>query len=123
MQCIATPHTVIQVAKPEADIAAIQKIAEEQEVVGIVAGLPYNLKGEIGPQAEKVLHFVELLRAAVDLDIEMQDERMTTAMGERMQAQAKVKRKKRKQTIDQIAAAHILQTWLDRAAYRRKAEA
>jgi len=123
MQCIATPKCHFQVRGAAADIVEIRRLAEENEAVGLVVGLPYNLKGEIGPQAQKVLDFVESLRACVALEIEMQDERMTTAAGQRMLIGANVKRKQRKQVIDQIAAAHILQTWLDRAAYQRNARA
>ena len=123
LQCVATPHSVIQVKQPEADIAEISRIIEEHGVVGIVVGLPYNLKGEIGPQAEKVLRFVDCLRDLVNLDIEMQDERMSTASSLRMLSEANVKAKRRKQVIDKIAATQILQTWLDKADYQRRSEA
>ena len=70
MRMIASPRSVLQVKDADADIAAILQIAKEEEVVQIVAGVPLNQAGEPGPQAQKVLAFVETLRAATALPVD-----------------------------------------------------
>ena len=92
------------------------------EAVRIVAGIPLNLEGKPGPQAIKVLEFLEKLRGVVDIEVVTQDERFSTAASERTLRQARVKRKKRKKIIDKVAASHILQTYLDRESNRKKVE-
>ena len=114
MRILSSPFEVIQVTTPEADIARIQEIIREQEVVEIVAGIPLNKEGGRGPQAEKVAAFVEQLRAVVDIPVEMIDERYSTAAAHRTMKTLKVKGKKKKKVVDQLAAAEILQTYMDR---------
>ena len=116
MRMIASPHAVVKEASRDAAVAAIKKIADEQEVVRIVAGVPLNEAGGHGPQAEKTLAFIERLRAAVTVEVVVQDERYSTAAANRMLIGANVRRDKRKLVVDKIAATHILQTHLDRAA-------
>lgn len=111
---IAQPHSVIQCSSPEQDIDAIRALAAELGVIRIVVGLPLNREGKPGPQAEKVLAFVERLRAVVDMEIATQDERFSTTAAQRMLIEADVSRKNRKKVVDKIAAQHILQTHLDR---------
>lgn len=111
---IAQPHTVIQRTELAKDLEAIRAVVVEREATRIVAGLPLNREGKPGPQAEKVLDFIEALRPVAGVDIETQDERFSTAAAERMLIDANVSRKGRKKVIDKIAAHHILQTWLDR---------
>ncbi|MCC6144408.1 MAG: Holliday junction resolvase RuvX [Candidatus Hydrogenedentes bacterium] len=119
LQMIASPHSTIDMASPDAAIAALRTLVREQEVRVIVAGIPLNARGEPGPQAEKVLAFVERLRSIPDVDIVTQDERFSTAEAQRMLIGANVRRKDRKQVVDQIAATHILRTYLDRCASLR----
>jgi len=111
---IAQPHSVIRSTGIEQDMEAVRALVAEKEVVRIVVGLPLNREGKPGPQAEKVLAFVEALRATLGVDVVTQDERFSTAAAERMLIEANVRRKGRKQVIDKIAAHHILQTYLDR---------
>ncbi len=111
---IAQPHTVIQRTELAKDLEAIRAVVVDREATRIVAGLPLNREGKPGPQAEKVLEFIEALRPVAGVDIETQDERFSTAAAERMLIDANVSRKGRKKVIDKIAAHHILQTWLDR---------
>jgi len=118
---LAQPHDVIQRSSPDQDIGAVVRLVDEFEPVAIVVGIPLNLEGKVGPQAQKVLDFVEALRDAVDIEVVTQDERYSTAAAERSLIQARVRRKKRKQVIDQVAAQHILQGYLDRRARERKA--
>lgn len=120
LQIIASPRTVVDATAKDQGLAEIKGLLDEYEAILIVVGLPLDMAGKVGPQAERVLAFVERLRAVVDLDIEMQDERYSTAAAERMLVAANVRRKKRKQVRDKIAATHILQTYLDRRAAEKK---
>ena len=85
-----------------------------------MAGLPLNLEGQPGPQAEKVLAFLETLRQATQTEVVTQDERFSTVSAQRALSQAGVRGKKRKKLVDKIAAQQILQTYLDRQAFQRK---
>lgn len=118
---LAQPHDVIQRSSPDQDIGAVVRLVDEFEPVAIVVGIPLNLEGKVGPQAQKVLDFVEALRDAVDIEVVTQDERYSTAAAERSLIQSRVRRKKRKKLIDQVAAQHILQGYLDRRARERNA--
>ena len=116
---IAQPHEVIQCSSPDRDVQAVRDIAERQGAIHIVVGLPLDQNGEVGPQAQRVLAFVERLRAAVSVEVATQDERFTTAAAERALIALNVRRKRRKKVIDKVAAQHILQTYLDRQANER----
>ena len=116
----AQPVRVVQCSSLEADLDAIRQIVNNTGATKIIVGLPLNKEGQPGPQAEKVLAFVQSLRKKLGIEIETVDERFTTAMAERMLIAADVSRKKRKQVIDRVAAQQILQTYLDRQAYARK---
>lgn len=107
--------TTIKRTNLKNDINELKKIIEEYKVTKIVAGIPKMLDGSIGIQGEKVLEFLEKLKKHVDLPIELQDERFTTSMSEKMLIQADVKRKKRKEVIDKLAAVQILTTYMQRA--------
>ncbi len=120
MQIIASPHGVVPAANRESAIEEIARIVEETEAVAIVAGVPLNMEGQPGPQAEKTLAFLERLRERVDIDVVTQDERFSTAAAHRALDSAKVRGKKRKGKVDKIAATHILQTYLDRLAAERR---
>jgi putative Holliday junction resolvase len=79
-----------------------------------VAGIPKRLDGTIGIQGEKVLEFLEKMKKHIDLPVELEDERFTTTMSERMLIEADVKRKKRKEVIDKLAAVQILSSYMQR---------
>lgn len=111
---IAQPHKVIKRSSPKRDTEAIRMLIEETGASRIVAGIPLDREGKPGPQAAKVLAFIEILRRVVDVEVVMQDERYTTAAAERALIDADVSRKTRKKVIDKVAAHYILQTYLDR---------
>ena len=121
MRIFASPHGTIAMGAPAANVAAIVKLARELEAVVLVVGVPLDREGKYGAQARKVLELVELLRAALDIEVELVDERFTTASAQRSLIAADVKRKKRKQVVDKVAASQILQLYLDRDAARRRA--
>lgn len=115
----ASPRGTIAMADPAAAAQEIATLVGQEGVSRIVAGLPLDQHGQPGRQAEKVLGFLERLKGVVDVPVETVDERFTTAAAERALIGAGMKRKGRKQHVDQVAAAHILQTWLDRQANAR----
>ena len=117
---IPQPYEVITCVSPEQDAETIVALAREKEAKRIIVGLPLNMEGKPGAQAEKVLAFIEVLRTKTDIPVLTQDERYTTAFAERSLIAADVRRKKRKGARDKIAAQQILQTWLDRAARDRR---
>lgn len=96
----------------------LMTIIEEYEVGSIVVGLPKMLNGSIGLQGEKVLKFVEELRALSGLPISMWDERLSTVATERILLEADMSRKKRKTIRDKISAVIILQGYLDSLKFR-----
>ena len=120
LRIIASPHSVIQEATLDATIAAIQALVVELQPVVVVAGVPLDREGQRGPQAEKTMAVVERLRAVLDVEVVTQDERFTTVSAQKMLIAANMKRKKRKQVVDKIAATHILESYLQRQASGRR---
>lgn len=97
------------------DMNRLSTLIEEYNISKMVVGLPKNMNNTIGPQGEKVLDFVDRLKERFDdLDIVLEDERLTTKAAERMLIEGDVSRKGRKKIIDKVAATYILQTYLDR---------
>ncbi|MFO7774319.1 MAG: Holliday junction resolvase RuvX [Candidatus Hydrogenedentota bacterium] len=113
---MALPRDTVQRTDLKTDIEAIGAIAEDTGARRVVVGLPLNQNGKPGPQAERVLEFAKALEEGLGLPIETQDERFSTAAAERTLIGADMRRKKRKQNVDKLAAHHILQTYLDRTA-------
>jgi len=97
----------------EQDIAQITKIIAEHGVQKIVVGLPKNMNGTLGPQAEKVQEFAHELEKKAFVQVNFWDERLTTVAAEKALISADISRKKRKQVIDKLAAVVILQNYLD----------
>jgi len=111
---IASPHTVIKrVGSLDKDLTEIARIATENEITLIIFGLPMRLDGTMGPAAEGVLEVVEKLCPKVSVPVDTWDERLSTVAAERALIEGDVSRKKRKQKIDQVAAALFLQAFLD----------
>ena len=95
------------------DIEAVGALAKQHAVGRIVVGLPLTLRGQVGPQAKKVEAFADALRRKTQVPVELVDERLTTVQGERALLETGASRRKRKATIDQVAAQLILQQFLD----------
>ncbi len=94
-------------------LARIEAIIKEQEVGRIVLGLPVNMNNTMGDRAEKVMEFKAMLERRTGLEVILWDERLTTVAAERVLQESGVRREHRKEYIDQIAAAFILQGYLD----------
>lgn len=97
----------------EQDVAHLIKLANSYKPVKIVFGLPRNMDGSYGFQAQITREFAEAVLAKWDGDHAFQDERLTTASARRVLIEADVSRDKRKQVIDKVAAVVILQGYLD----------
>ena len=95
------------------DFEELRKICKEYEVENIICGLPKNMNGTIGAQAEKVQEFCELLKQEVQLPIKMWDERLSTSAAHRAMIEGDLSRVKRKKIVDKLAAVYILQGYLD----------
>jgi putative holliday junction resolvase len=110
---IATGITTIWRSSFQADIAELTQIIADRQVEILVLGLPYTMDGQIGSQAKQVQKFARRVAAVIDLPIEYVDERLTSYAAEQMMIAAKISVSQNKSTIDRIAAAVILQQWLD----------
>ena len=110
---IAFPLSVIDQKNEEAAIAEVIRLAQEYQEERIVVGLPYSLDGGIGRQAEKVKGFSEKLGQRISIDVQLWDERLSSVAAERSMIEAGTKRGKRKHQRDAVAAAFILQGFLD----------
>jgi len=105
-------RTLERKAQAEA-IEEILNLARGLQVDRIVVGLPRNMDGTVGIQGQRVQRFAEMLRSKSEFAILTWDERLSTVAVERILLQADMSRKKRKQHVDKLAAAYILQGYLD----------
>jgi putative Holliday junction resolvase len=118
-ETIASPVTVIQRSRRLSDDHAnIRRIADDEEAELIVVGLPITMAGEIGPAARSVTEESEAIGVATGRPIELFDERMTTVTADRVLKEASLSATARRQFVDKVAAAVMLQTWLDRRRSR-----
>jgi len=111
----AHPLDVLARAGTSADVSAIQTLVAKLDITDVVVGMPYELSGKVGHRARRVLELVDALRAALGDQIAVHevDERFTTAEAQRVLIDADLSRARRREVIDQQAAALILQGWLD----------
>ncbi|MBR3494879.1 MAG: Holliday junction resolvase RuvX [Clostridia bacterium] len=116
---IASPVEVITRIGWGPDTRKIAEICRRYETVNVLSGLPLNMDGTEGFQAEKVRALCRQLELA-GLQVRFQDERLTTVSAEQSLLEGNVHRAKRKTTIDKVAAAVILQSWLDTAPEARE---
>jgi putative Holliday junction resolvase len=96
-----------------ADLAELEKYLQQYAVAKIVVGVPRNMDGSIGSAAEQVYSFIERLRDKFTIPVDTWDERLSTVAAERVLLEADMSRGKRKKVIDKVAAALILQGYLD----------
>lgn len=99
------------------DRARIAELARHYETDRILVGLPKSMDGTIGQQAEKVMAFAQALMEDGH-QVRYQDERLSTASARRTLIEGDVSRKKRKDSIDKLAAVYILQTYLDAGGWK-----
>jgi putative Holliday junction resolvase len=94
-------------------LARIEALVEEYQVESFVLGFPKNMNNTIGDRAEKSLAFKEMLERRTGLPVVMWDERLTTVEANRTLMESGVRREKRKEYVDKLAAVYILQGYLD----------
>jgi putative Holliday junction resolvase len=113
LKMIAQPLEFIA-AEPFAGVLGrLNELIRDKEVELILIGMPRNMDGSYGPAALKVQEFVAELTGAVSVPIRTWDERLTSAQANRVLIQGNVRRDKRKQNVDKMAAAILLQSYLD----------
>ncbi len=120
LQTVATPRETIKRKKFGIDADAIAQLIAENEVSGIVLGLPMNMDGSEGPRAQSTRAFARNLTTRIDTPIFFWDERLSTVAAERALLEADMSRKKRAVVIDNVAASFILQGVLDRLSHIRR---
>ncbi len=119
LQSVGSPRETIKRKKFGVDADAIDQLIAENEVVGIVLGLPMNMDGSEGPRAQSTRAFARNLSARISVPIFFWDERLSTVAAERVLIEADMSRKRRADVIDNVAASYILQGVLDRLAHIR----
>jgi len=110
-ETIASPLAVIEGQKDL--IKKIAEVVRTENVEAIVLGLPFNMDDSQGFQAKLVLQFADRLKKLLDMPIHFQDERLSSFDAEQRLASAELTRKKKKKRLDAIAAAQILEAFLE----------
>ena len=105
--------TVRQRASVAADMAFLREMCARYQVALIVVGLPKNMDGSLGSQAQKTLAFIEHVRRAAPVPVIPWDERLTTQAAERALLETNTSRRRRKAVRDRLAAQFILQSYLE----------
>jgi len=104
---------VIQRGSRQEDFATVARLVEEYEVEKVVVGYPLSLDGMAGAQAERVERYAVGLAESLTVPVLLWDERFSTVSAERLMREAGLRSKKKRERIDAVAAAVILQDYLD----------
>jgi len=113
LRLIAQPLEFVPAEPFDAFIERLKEILAGKPCELILVGLPRNMDGTYGPAAEKVSEFVARLKDALPVPVRTWDERLTSAQANRVLLQGNVRRADRKQKVDAMAAAILLQSFLD----------
>jgi putative holliday junction resolvase len=116
---IATPVDTLRRGKFTADAETLRKLVATHNVGGFVVGLPINMDGSEGPRCQSVRAFANNLLGKIDLPLAFWDERLSTAAVTRTMIEADLSRARRAELVDKLAAAYILQGFLDHLKIRR----
>lgn len=119
LQSVGTPRETIKRKKFGVDADAIELLIAQNEVRGLVLGLPRNMDGSEGPRAQSTRAFARNLSARIEVPIFFWDERLSTVAAQRVLIEADMSRKKRADVVDNVAASYILQGALDRLGHVR----
>lgn len=112
MRWIASPHSAFQCVGYGPDVRHVQELMQELDCDLVVLGLPRNMDGSLGPAAHKARAFGEQL-ALAGIRVDYWDERLSTVSAHRSLIEGGMRREKRRGTVDKVAAAVILQAYLD----------
>lgn len=110
---VATPYEVVERG---AHVRRIIELVEETGASTVVVGLPYSLDGSKGPAATKIEREAEHLRTKLTVPVELYDERFTTVTAHQTLMDQKMRADARRRVVDKVAAAVMLQSWLDSQA-------
>ena len=110
---VASPYTVIPAEGRRRDTTRIAELVGSTEAEHVVVGMPTTLRGEKGPAAEQAERFARELADLIEVPVSTWDERMTTVVAERSLLEAGQRREKRRDLRDKVAAAVMLQSYLD----------
>ena len=111
---VATPvETLVRSGDPERDLDAVAAQVTDWQAEIVVVGLPISLDGSAGPAARAAHAEIDRLRRFLDVPVVSYDERLTTVIAERSLMEQQMKGPKRRGVVDQVAAAVMLQSWLD----------
>ena len=116
---IASPYCVIQSVGWGPDSRKVADIMRETGAELIVSGLPYNMDGSLGFQAKKVQDFLKVVEG-LGFRVEWIDERLTTVSAQNALIEGGMRREDRRNHVDKVAAAVILQTWLDKKREKKE---
>jgi len=119
-ETIASPLTVIQGQKEL--LKKISEIVEAENVDAVILGLPINMDGSEGSQAKLVLKFGKQLQNCLKIPVLIQDERLSSFSAEEKLISANYTRKKKKKRLDAVAAAEILESFLQQTTHRKSIE-
>jgi len=120
MGILASPLTIIDRGDEQQALEEIVAIIDQHQVGQIIVGLPLSTDGGIGQQAAKVKTFVEILSRRVDVPIEFRDETLTTVEARRIMLTSRSKKNRQKSRDDDVAAAVLLQGYLEEKANRQQ---
>jgi len=112
-QAISFAKETINVIGIKASLNHIAGLVKRHSADKVIIGLPLNMNGTKGPEAEKALAFAERLQCRIQVEVLTFDERLTTVQGEHILIDADMSREKRKKHIDKLAAQIMLQAYLD----------
>jgi len=113
-QTVATPLEIRQVQNRESDEKYFVKLAEIEQAVGFVVGLPVHMSGDESKKSREAVAFGKWIGEVTDLPVAWQDERYSTSMAKEICKQMGLRSDKRKAHLDKIAAQVILASWLER---------
>ncbi len=116
---IATPVETVKRKKFAADVERLKALVAQHNVGAFVVGLPINMDGSEGPRCQSVRAFANNLLGKIDLPLAFWDERLSTAAVTRTMLEADLSRARRAELVDKLAAAYILQGFLDHAKRQR----
>lgn len=111
---IASPHSVLACSRSrQHDVAELAKLARDEEVDVIVVGLPLNMDGSRGASAKAAVKTADQLATVVSVPVQLHDERRTTVTADQTMLELGLNALERRQRVDKVAAAVMLQSWLD----------